>query len=72
MLGDEQLEEMVEVAVPVVDAGGNTVAALAAIGSADRFSDNALAHLVVPQLQRAAVAASRALASMSDAAMGAR
>jgi IclR family transcriptional regulator, acetate operon repressor len=62
MLRDEQPDQMVEVAVPVVDAGGNTVAALAAIGSADRFTGDALAHLVVPQLQRAAAAASRALA----------
>ena len=53
---------MVEVAVPVVDADGNTLAALAAIGSADHFTTDALAQLVVPQLQRAAAAASRALA----------
>jgi DNA-binding IclR family transcriptional regulator len=46
----------------VVDADGNTLAALAAIGSADHFTTDALAQLVVPQLQRAAAAASRALA----------
>jgi IclR family transcriptional regulator, acetate operon repressor len=61
-LSDEKPGQMVEVAVPVVDADGNTLAALAAIGSADHFTTDALAQLVVPQLQRAAAAASRALA----------
>jgi IclR family transcriptional regulator, acetate operon repressor len=62
VLGDDQPGQMVEVAVPVVDANGETVAGLAAIGRADRFAGDAIAHLVIPQLQRAAAAGSRALA----------
>lgn len=54
-------DRMIEVAVPVLDSGANTVAALAGIGSADRFTEETLVDVVAPQLARAAAAASRSL-----------
>jgi IclR family acetate operon transcriptional repressor len=62
VLDDELSDLGVEVAVPVLDPRGTTVAALAAIGHADYFTGDRLLHVVVPQLQRAAAAASRAFA----------
>jgi IclR family acetate operon transcriptional repressor len=50
-----------EVAVPVFDAGGRVLAALAASGSPHAFPPPVLSEQVVPQLQRAARAAGRTL-----------
>jgi DNA-binding IclR family transcriptional regulator len=53
-------DRMIEVAVPVFD-GAKTVAALAGIGGADRFTEETIVDVVAPQLARAAAAASRSL-----------
>src|ERR687896_791661 len=50
-----------EAAVPVTPLGGEAVAAIAATGSLERHSQEAVAELVVPQLARAAAAVSRVI-----------
>ncbi|MGH2822987.1 MAG: hypothetical protein ACRDLY_08215, partial [Thermoleophilaceae bacterium] len=51
-----------EAAVPVTSVGGKTVAAIAATGSLERHSQEAVVEQIVPQLARAAATVSRALA----------
>jgi IclR family acetate operon transcriptional repressor len=50
-----------EAAVPVVPLGGTAVAAIAATGSLERHSQEAVVELIVPQLARAAATVSRVL-----------
>jgi IclR family transcriptional regulator, acetate operon repressor len=50
-----------EAAVPVTPLGGEAVAAIAATGSLERHSQEAVAELIVPQLTRAAAAVSRVI-----------
>ncbi|MGH2763488.1 MAG: IclR family transcriptional regulator [Thermoleophilaceae bacterium] len=50
-----------EAAVPITPPGGDAVAAIAATGSLERHSEEAVVELVVPQLARAAAAVSRVL-----------
>src|SRR5918999_943783 len=50
-----------EAAVPVTPLGGDAVAAIAATGSLERHSQEAVAELIVPQLARAAAAVSRVI-----------
>jgi DNA-binding IclR family transcriptional regulator len=50
-----------EAAVPVTPLGGEPVAAIAAAGSLERHSQEAVVELIVPQLARAAATVSRVL-----------
>jgi IclR family transcriptional regulator, acetate operon repressor len=50
-----------EAAVPVTPPGGEPVAAIAATGSLERHSQEAVVELIVPRLARAAAAVSRVL-----------
>lgn len=50
-----------EAAVPVISPGGKAVAAIAATGSLERHSQEAVVELIVPQLARAAATVSRVL-----------
>ena len=56
-----ELPDRWEAAVPVTAPGGNAVAAIAATGSLERHSQEAVVELIVPQLARAAATVSRVL-----------
>jgi IclR family acetate operon transcriptional repressor len=61
-LGPDGDRHMAEVAVPVVDGSGRSLAALCARGDPASFPDDVLRNEVAPQLVRAARAAGRAMA----------
>jgi IclR family acetate operon transcriptional repressor len=61
VLFEEQPHRMAEVAVPITNGDGHTLAALVATGSAERYSEDVLLEQVTPQLARAAAAVSRNL-----------
>jgi DNA-binding IclR family transcriptional regulator len=61
VLVDDELHRSAEVAVPVLGPDGQALASLAATGSPELYNEEVLVDRVVPQLQRAAAAVSRAL-----------
>ena len=61
VLFEEQPHRMAEVAVPITNGDGLTLAALVATGSAERYSEDVLLEQVAPQLARAAASVSRNL-----------
>jgi IclR family acetate operon transcriptional repressor len=62
VLGADGDRHMAEVAVPLTDGSGRTVAALCARGDPTAFTDAVLRNEVAPKLVRAARAAGRAMA----------